>query len=74
MAPRTCSGSNPSFSIFLVLMSSIVPSMMFAGLKLGGNERGGKSLNVASELEDFVHHAVHAADVVDVANPRRCWT
>jgi len=32
----------------LCLMPSIMPSRMLAGLKLGGNERGGKSLNVAT--------------------------
>ena len=43
--------------------------MMFAGLKLGGKERGGNSLNVVDEGEDVVHHAVHAADVVDLPIP-----
>ena len=32
--------------------------MMFAGLKLGGIERGGNSLNVAANFEDVVHHPV----------------
>ena len=48
--PRMRSGSMLSFSIFLVLMSSSVSSRIFAGLKLGGNERGGNSLNVATNL------------------------
>ena len=43
--------------------------MIVAGLKLGGNERGGNSLNVAANCEDLVHHAVHAADVVQLPVP-----
>jgi YD repeat-containing protein len=46
--PRIRSRSNPSFSLLSSLKPSSVLSMMFAGLKLGGNERGGNSLNVAT--------------------------
>jgi hypothetical protein len=45
---RMRSGSMLSLSIFLVLMSSMVCSKIFAGLKLGGKERGGNSLKVST--------------------------
>jgi hypothetical protein len=41
-------GINALLSIFLVLMSSMVCSKIFAGLKLGGKERGGNSLKVST--------------------------
>ena len=49
------SAANPSRSRFLLdslprLMPSSVDSMTFAGLKLGGNERGGNSWKVATNL------------------------
>jgi tetratricopeptide (TPR) repeat protein len=43
--------------------------MMFAGLKLGGKARGGKSLNVDErrrKCEDLLHHAVDLAHVVEL--------
>ena len=53
----------------LSLMLSNVSSMMFVGLKLGGNERGGKSLNVITNCADVVHRAVDLADVVQLPVP-----
>jgi len=44
--PRMRSRSSDCLNASFRLMLSISCSKMFAGLKLGGNERGGKSLNV----------------------------
>ena len=43
--------------------------MTFAGLKLGGDGARREVLERRDELEDVVHHAVHAADVVDLPIP-----
>lgn len=56
-------GVQPSRRIFLLFQLSIAVSMTFAGLKLGGNERGGKCLNVdtnwkASSITPYVFWTV----------------
>ena len=48
--------------------------MIVAGLKLGGIERGGNSLNVVANFVISSITPYIAADVVDAASPRTCWT